>query len=171
MLQVAQLRAHLAATLVLGANLIGDREAIVISLARATELTRPADIAGHAAAAALKGLSRTDLIARDALAILDVPFDVANVIARAGAARERRASVTRGARGIVAAVRGAVCIQVVRTGAHADEAIGGIALGTRGAARVELTRGSRTSEIAKVPARTVRVHATSALAEAQAIKV
>lgn len=120
--QIAELRAGLGAALVLGANLVGDGQAVVISLARATELARSASVARDAAGTALKGLTNADLITRDALAIFGITLQATHVLT--WGASERCARVAVGAARVVAAVSGAVGVEIISPRADTEKAVG-----------------------------------------------
>jgi len=143
------LRAGFRAALVFGADLIGDRQAIAIARTRATELAWPTGIARHAAAAALIRLALTDLVAGNALTVLGIPLELADVLA--GRARQRGASVTSRAARVVRTIGGAVRVEVVRPGADTEKMICAIALRAGATARVKLPRALRVNELAEVP--------------------
>jgi len=169
MSQITQLRANLGPAAVLGADLIGCCQTILVALTRATKLARATNVSHDSALSALIRLALTNLIARYALAILGVAFEVAAVLA--GRAGQRRTSVTRRASRIVRAVNRAIGVQIIRAGADAEVAAGGVALGARGAAGVKLSGQARLREITEVPGDALDVYLARALTPAEAIEM
>ncbi len=169
MFQIAQLRAVLRATLILGADLIRDCQAIAVACTWTTELTRPADIARHSAAAALIRLADTDLVARDALTVFGIALQITHVLARRTS--QRVTGVAGSAALIVRAIGRAIRVEVILARPDAEKVARAIALRACRTARVKLAWLLAVARVAEVSRAPVCVHCARAFTVALAVEV
>ena len=172
MLRIARLSADLCAALVFGADLVRHSPAVGVRLARAAKFAQAAGLPRHSAAIALIGLARADLVVRDAGTVLRVSLKARAGAGSTGRARERQARKARRATAVARAIRRAVGIGVVGSGADAEKIIGRVAVArARGATRVKLTRLLGAGRIAKEPLVVLAIERALAASVALAIEV
>jgi len=125
--------ADAGAAFVAGANLTGDSEAVFVPFARAAEVAAFADPADHRQRAALVPQTVTDLVGGSTVGVIRISREATRAFARDGL--RGPTAKAGGAVAIRRAVRGAVAVQITRTGAETEKAC----------FRIAVTRAGRTA--------------------------